>query len=499
MKILGYYTGHDASYAVLENGIPILHNELERFTRKKFAIGDTYNWFINSENINDIDHIASAYCQPNDSIVDNKPFNQISHHKAHAANAFYSSPFDDALILTMDASGWSAESRQHVSTCVYRGKSGKLLDDALLESAEINIGGIWHNVTRHVFNQPRGTEGTWMALTTMGRPKYCKEDGSLIGMSWTSSGKELKQYYKTEQDKYDIAASIQYATEQKIKSIIEKYISADDKNICMSGGVSLNCVLTTKIYDWFPNIRNIFCDPVPYDGGLSLGAARYVWHNIHGNPKINDVKNRISYLGKSYSEYEINSAIKNHNQISFIKCNDDVVIDLLDKQNIISVYGGGSESGRRALGNRSILADPRNLKMKDIINEKVKHREQFRPFAPSILREEVKNWFEKDIDSPYMSFAVKFKDNMQDKVPAVVHLDGTGRLQTVSKDYNEWYYEFISKWFKKSGVPILLNTSFNDREPIVETPEHAINCFLGTDIDYLYFRDFNYILSKRNK
>ena len=175
---------------------------------------------------------------------------------------------------------------------------------------------------------------------------------------------------------------------------------------------------------------------------------------------------------------------------------DSEVIDLLCKQNIICVFGGGSESGRRALGNRSILADPTSDKMKDIINHKVKHRQWYRPFAPSILREDVKDWFVKDIDSPYMSFVVPFKKEVVEKIPAVVHLDGTGRLQTVTESSNKWYYNFIKKFKEKTGVPILLNTSFNDREPIVETPTHAINCFMGTNIDYLYFYEHNILISK---
>jgi carbamoyltransferase len=178
------------------------------------------------------------------------------------------------------------------------------------------------------------------------------------------------------------------------------------------------------------------------------------------------------------------------------KATDDQVIQLLCNQKIVCVFGGGSESGRRALGNRSILADPRDEKMKDIINDKVKHREWFRPFAPSILREDVKDWFEKDIDSPYMSFVIPFKKEVRNKVPAVVHFDGTGRLQTVTKKDNPWYYNFLKKFKEKTGVPILLNTSFNNQEPIVETPEHALNCFMNTKIDYLYFRDFKILINK---
>ena len=135
--------------------------------------------------------------------------------------------------------------------------------------------------------------------------------------------------------------------------------------------------------------------------------------------------------------------------------------------------------------------------MKDKINEKVKHRQWYRPFAPAILREDVKDWFVKDIDSPYMSFVIEFKDEVKDKVPAVVHINGTGRLQTVTQKGNGWFYEFLKMWKEKSGVPILLNTSFNDREPIVETPAHAVNCFMGTDIDYLYFSDYKILVKKK--
>jgi carbamoyltransferase len=149
------------------------------------------------------------------------------------------------------------------------------------------------------------------------------------------------------------------------------------------------------------------------------------------------------------------------------------------------------------LGNRSILADPRNATMKDKINQKVKHRQWFRPFAPSILEESVPDWFTTNKESPYMNFVFKFKEEVRDKVPAVVHLNGTARLQTVTKNDNEWYYNFIKSWEEKSGVPIILNTSFNDREPICETPTHAVNCFLKTDIDYLYFYDYGILVSKK--
>ena len=195
---------------------------------------------------------------------------------------------------------------------------------------------------------------------------------------------------------------------------------------------------------------------------------------------------------------DVTSAIdKTSDKITSKKASVDDVVDLLDSQKIVSVFSGGSESGRRALGNRSILADPRSPEMKDMINEKVKHRQWFRPFAPSILAEDTKDWFESDIESPYMSFVVKFKEDVKDKVPAVVHFDGSARLQTVTEKNNSFYYGLLKKWKKKSGVPILLNTSFNDREPICETPDHAIDCFLRTNIDYMYFYDIKKLIKKK--
>ena len=276
---------------------------------------------------------------------------------------------------------------------------------------------------------------------------------------------------------------------------MQKYIDKySPTNICLSGGVSLNCLMTGKMIDWWSGI-NFYADPIPYDGGLCLGASRYLWHHILDNPRIQWKDNSSSYLGPTYPLEDVKEALDKFNS-KWTTINDSGVIDLLCDQKIISVYGEGSESGRRALGNRSILADPRNENMKDIINEKVKHRQWFRPFAPSILREEVGNWFENDINSPYMSFAIKFKKDVRDKAKAVVHFDGSGRLQTVTKNDNLWYYNFIKKFFIKTEVPILLNTSFNDREPIVETPEDAIKCFKGTDIDYLYFYEHNILVFK---
>ena len=553
MKIVGLLSGHDCSYCVLENGIPIVHNELERFIREKEPPGDALEFFFKHNDIKDIDYFISGDFQSDRSnwkvpensknysdaismIGDDSKFYQIGHHQSHAANAFYSSNFDEALIITIDGGGGAfvydegdikkPDNFDFTSFTVWRGEGNKIYPLQIISHEAINIGSMWRRVTVEVFGlsggHPYGNQaGTVMAMATNGnREEYSDVFyGALRNIIqedkyWDSKPKlrEKLKYitsimsseekkFKSEQESFDIAAGLQDATERLVKEILTELLKEFDyKNICLSGGVALNCVMTTKIYDWFDSVENVFIDPVPYDGGLSIGSARYLWHHILDNPRIEWKDNASSYLGKSYDKNEILTELEKHNgKITFKEVDDNDVLDLIGNQKIISVFGGGSESGRRALGNRSILCDPRGSDMKDIINEKVKHRQWFRPFAPSILREDVSDWFEKDLDSPYMSFAVKFKKEVADKVPAVVHFDDTGRLQTVTENDNGWYYNFIKKWKSKTEVPILLNTSFNDREPIVETPEHAVNCFLGTNIDGLYFYDINVLVEKVTK
>jgi carbamoyltransferase len=573
MKILGIHNGHDAAFSIVENGIPTLHIELERYTRiKEGRVPNVWAWLIkNGFKVDDIDYFVcqdriglyQAIARPenadnnlpipdlskqiNDPRLkdylhyEDKKMITIGHHTAHAANAFYSSNLEDALIVTIDGGGFEVISEQHSSgqgtgRTAFRG-NGKKIESIYMGFGEpwaphwsgetdgnidlsdthkwehdttesIFIGQIWSHYTKEVFGlssgPPQGHQaGTVMALAALGKPIYahCMKPHPMYFKPYAI---ELIRQ-SGDQARYDIAASLQKWTEEHIFEFIYQILKHEQqntdgkhlKNLCLSGGVVLNSVMTGKLYDKF-GFENIYICPVPYDAGLCIGSSQYIYHHIFENDRIKWNDNSPTYLGEKYSEDKVNGTLKQfEKRIVTENVTDDDVIKLLDEQKIVSVFGGGSESGRRALGNRSILADPRTIKMKDMINEKVKHRQWFRPFAPSILREEVKNWFEKDIDSPYMGFVIPFKDKeTMDKVPAVAHFDGTARLQTVTKNDNEWYYNFLSKWFKKSGVPILLNTSFNDREPIVETPEHAINCYLGTNIDYLYFRDVGVLVSK---
>ena len=540
MKIAGLCSGHDCSYGILENGIPVIHNELERFNRKKEPIDnalrflfDTYDDYNNIKNFvsclntSRLANIQKRYPDHFNKMIDivndnNGKFYQPGHHECHAANAFFSSNFNESLIITMDGGGEDYDynnNNNHMITAftAWYGLDTEIKLIEILDHKKINIGNGWNKIVTDVFGLS-GTGG-----------EFGNQAGTVMAMACMSNSEDFYDYFKSNNfdlkylnaliesshvEKYqegcvsfDIARGWQRYTEKLIRDNINHYIYEYEKlvgkkpeNLCLSGGVSLNSVAVGKMYDWFPQIKNIFVDPVPYDAGLALGGPRLVWHQYLGNPRIRWEDNSSPYLGKTYSKDEIKKAlIKHDNKIKTSITSDEEVVDLLlINDNVVSVFGGGSESGRRALGNRSILADPRSPNMKDIINQKVKHRQWFRPFAPSILREDVKEWFERDVSSPYMTSVIKFKKSARNKVPAVVHYDGSARLQTVTENDNKWYYRFIKKFKEKTGVPILLNTSFNDREPIVETPEHAINCFLGTDIDYLYFYDEK-ILVRKNK
>jgi len=320
-------------------------------------------------------------------------------------------------------------------------------------------------------------------------------------LDYKETGKRIfNKLHFSEREKFDIASSLQIASENLVKEELNFFVKKfKPKKLCVAGGCALNSVLIGKIQNWFPQIESVYVPPVPYDSGLAIGSAQFLWHQILGNKRIKWKDNFTPYLGRKYNENDIKKALNKFKDfITFYKDDDEKVLKYLDDQKIVSVFGGGSESGRRALGNRSIIADPRNEKMKEIINKKVKHRQWFRPFAPSILKEKVTDWFERDVSSPYMTHVIKWKKDKRKLVPAVVHFDGSARLQTVSENDNFWYYNFIKKWEKKTGVPIILNTSFNDSEPIVESPEDAIRCFLKTNIDYLYFLDYQILATKQS-
>lgn len=542
MKIAGVWSGHDCSFCIIDNGQPLIHAEYERYNREKSPAADSIKFMFDRHgNCDDITHLASAfptkklsqYPESYNKMLETVKKNggnvhYFSHHKCHAANAFYSSNMKDSIIITLDGGGVEDDRGTDTACTIWYGNDKELKHLKTFKPYQINIGGVWTRITRYVFKLQNGwplggEEGTIMAMAAFGdAQKYHKDFLKMLSEDILQSS--LKPHNqppgpttdadpphpylepwaaiarKSEQDKFDLAAGLQLATEDLLKQIIKHAIDISHvktKNLCLSGGVALNSVATGKIKSWFPGqIEDIYIPPVPYDGGLPIGAAQIVWHEVLGNPRVIWNKNFTPYLGEVWNKEHFENVVKNF-PVDVSSCTLDQMVDHLAEGKIVAVFNGKSESGRRALGNRSILADPRRNDMKDIINEKVKHRKWFRPFAPSILESDANDWFLDYQESPYMQFVLKFKEDKKHLVPAVLHQDGTARLQTVRKEDNEWYYNFLLKWKEKSGVPIILNTSFNDREPICEDVSHSIKCFLGTKIDHLYFPEYSVILTRK--
>jgi carbamoyltransferase len=272
------------------------------------------------------------------------------------------------------------------------------------------------------------------------------------------------------------------------------------KNLCIGGGVALNGVANYKILTEGP-FENIHIPPSPGDAGSAVGAAQYLYHIYHKNPKNifrnnSDLIQENIYVGPSFSNEKIKDFLDSRN-IPYESFNRESLLkktaQLIADGNVVGWYQGKMEWGPRALGNRSILADPRKSEMKDILNQKIKHRESFRPFAPSIMEEYTSEYFDMDISSPYMLMVSPVKK--PEKIPAVTHIDGTGRIQTVSKETNSLYYDLINEFFKITGIPVIINTSMNVMgEPIVNTPEQAYNMIVKTDMDYLIMG--NYLIEK---
>ena len=538
--VAGLWSGHDTSCCVLENGRPVCHIELERHNREKEAFGDSIellkshykDWkkidrFVGCFPIKKLTQYEESY----KSLDRGVEF--IGHHQAHAAHAFYSSNFHEANVITIDGGGVEDAQGSETATTSWNGEGNRLEPSKIIPSHHVNIGGLWTRVTRYIFRLqsgwPRGHQaGTVMAMAAFGQhPEKYVEDfrrmlrSDIMPASMKPAGQTnpicipggdpvhpyldpwVKIADRSEEAKFDMAAAFQIATEEYVYELLESFLKKlpQSRNLCLCGGVALNSLMVGKIKKWFPKLENVYVPAVPYDGGLTLGAAQYVTHHLMNIPRVSWKKNLSPYLGKKYEENDVIEAIhENKDKVEMdFTVTDGSVLDLIAAGKIVSVFYGRAESGRRALGHRSIVADPRNPNMKDIVNEKVKHRQWFRPFAPSVLREEVKNWFKEDVDSPYMSFVANFTDYAKGRVPAVVHADGTARLQTVTSEDNGWWYDFIKQWYTKTGVPIVLNTSYNDTSPIVETPAHALDCFLNTEIDYVYFPEYKILISKKQK
>jgi len=449
------------------------------------------------------------------------------HHVSHAAHTFFTSPFDEAAILSVDGVGeWTTSS------------FGKAYGTTIELTHDIrwphSVGLFYSAFTYFLGFKVNEGEYKLMGLSAYGKPKYydlicdklidIKNDGSIhLNMEYfaftydkvmtNQNFSELfgipprKEDSKAEQIHYDIAASVQLVLEDILLKMADHvYKKTGMKNLCFGGGVALNGVANNRILNDGP-FENLHIPPSPGDGGSAVGCAQYSYFCYTKNkreimPNAERIKNNI-YVGPSYSNDEIKLFLdKNTIQYKFLETNSllETTAKLISEQNVVGWFQGKMEWGPRALGNRSILADPRMKEMKDILNEKIKHRESFRPFAPSILEEFTSDYFEFASGRfseilPYMLLVARVKK--PDKIPAVTHIDGTGRLQTVSRNINPLYYDLINKFFKITNVPVVVNTSMNVRgEPIVNTPQHALNMLTKTDMDYLVIG--NYIIQRQD-
>jgi carbamoyltransferase len=284
----------------------------------------------------------------------------------------------------------------------------------------------------------------------------------------------------------NIAKSLQVVSEEIILHLLRQlHDKTKSKNLCLSGGVAMNSVANGKITSETP-FRNVYIPAGAADNGTCFGAAYYVWNRVLGRPR--SFVQEHAYWGCESDDRTCVSAIDQarvpYEQLDPVDLLEATVSQLLDGK-VVGWFQGRMEFGARALGNRSLIADPRRADMRDIINLRIKFREKFRPFAPSILEEHVSEWFEIDEPTPYMEKVFPIRPEKQAEIPAVTHVDGTGRLQTVAKSSNPLYHSLISRFYEKTGVPILLNTSLNENEPVVRTPAEAISCFLRTDMDAL--------------
>ena len=470
-----------------------------------------------------------------DNYISDKNIFFSDHHLSHASSAFFPSPFNEAVVLTADGVG------EWATTTVAIGKNNDLEIKKEIHFPH-SLGLLYSAFTYYTGFKVNSGEYKLMGLAPYGSPIYeekikklidIKNDGTFrldqsyfnyaTGLTMTNDkfnnlfGQKPRnpKIEKITQFHMDIAASIQKITEDVMinlaKSIRKEY---GIKNLCLAGGVALNCVangkiLKEKIFD------NIWIQPAAGDAGGSLGAALALWYIEQKNSRVVNLNDdmRGSYLGTEFSQEEIEKELKSLGaKFETLNYKDLInkTVEFLSKEKAVGWFQGRMEFGPRALGCRSILGDPRSERMQKALNLKVKYRESFRPFAPSVLREDLSKWFDINVDSPYMLLVANVNSNKKiemtvkeqklfgidklyikrSEIPAVTHVDYSARVQTVTRDTNKKYYDLILKFKEKTGCPVLVNTSFNVRgEPIVNTPSDAFNCFMGTELDYLVIGD----------
>jgi carbamoyltransferase len=459
-------------------------------------------------------------------------FHRIEHHQAHLASAFFVSPFERAALLSADGLG-------DFASTMWGAGAGNRMDIHGAIAFPHSLGMYYTAVTQYLGFPKFGDEYKVMGLAAYGQPEHLdvfrdivrfNANGSANGfrlgldyfthqrsgpeMSWAEADKTpvLGPLFAPEMSRRlgparapeqplesrhkNLAASLQARLEEVYLGMLKKLAQRTGlKSVCLAGGVAFNCVANGRIFDTTP-FEQVYVQPAAGDAGLAIGAAFHVWHQKLGKPRAFIMDH--AYWGPGFSAGQVRTAVeasglaRNGYEITELR-GDDLVrraAALVADGRILGWFQGRAEWGPRALGNRSIVADPRRPDMKEILNRRIKHREIFRPFAPSILAEAAGEWFEKSHPSPFMNLAYAVRREKRAQIPAPTHVDGTGRLQTVTREANPRYHALISAFRDLTGVPVVLNTSFNDNEPIVCRPEEAIDCFLRTQMDALVLGDF---------
>ncbi len=569
MLILGLNAFHgDASAALLKDGQLVAAVEEERFNRVKHWAGFptlAAQWCLGGTEQSDLAHVAisrdpkahfgrkllriasrpgdwgrlasrtqnnlkvarlaSSLAQAGVSKPTAVQVHHVEHHRAHLASAFFSSPFSDAAVISIDGFGdfsssmWGVGKGNHIEI-----KGAVHFPHSL---------GVFYTAFTQFLGFPKyGDEYKMMGMSAYGEPRFLAQVRDVVriqgdqvllnldyfthhtegvDMTWNDCEPTLGKVYSSKmlevfgtpreyrsdllQIHYDLAASVQARLEECYFELLNAVCARTKQNaVCLAGGVALNCVANGKIFEKTP-FRDVYVQAASHDAGTSIGAAQYVWHQILNRPRSYEMQH--VYCGPEYTDEEIrgelDSAGTHYEAMDERTLVDQAAREIADGK-VVGWFQGRMEFGPRALGSRSILADPRRSDMKDILNQRIKHREHFRPFCPSVLAEATGDFFECDYPSPFMVQAYRIKPEQRERIPAVTHEDGTGRLQTVTRDLNPRYWALLKRFGELTGVPIVINTSFNENEPIVNTPAQALDCFLRTHMDTLVIG--SYLLRK---
>ncbi len=450
---------------------------------------------------------------------------RVEHHRAHLASSFFASPFEQATLLSVDGLG-------DFTSTMWGAGAGSKLDIQGSIAYPHSLGIYYTALTQYLGFWKYGDEYKVMGLASYGEPEYQEQFNEMVklgshlgfslgldyfahhktgpAMTWGDGEPILGKLYADQLVKrlgperkvgeaigprhQNIAASLQERLEETLCAMLNRlYERFREKKLCLAGGVAFNCAANGKILTKTP-FESIYIQPAAGDAGLAIGSAFYVWHQILGHPRSFAMKH--AYWGPEFGDGDISRGLgAKSGELLRAGC---VIREMADEDKlcrmtaehiaagkVVGWFQGRMEWGPRALGNRSILADPRRPEMKNLLNRRIKHREPFRPFAPSILAERVGDYFEHTHASPFMAMAYRVRPGKRSVIPAPTHIDGTGRLQTVSRTENFLYWKLIKEFENLTGVPVLLNTSFNENEPIVCTPAEAVDCFLKTKMDVL--------------